>query len=185
MAWIREIGESEAAGRLAEIYAEIAQRRGKVSNIMRVQSLFPEAMQTHLSLYITLLFGAGSGLTRAERELLAVTVSATNRCAYCVRHHAEALRAYWKDDHRLERVLAGDWTELSERERALCTYARRLTSTPDQAKPDWVEELRRAGLTDEEILHANLIISYFNFVNRIALGLGVEFTEEEARGYRV
>jgi len=40
------------------------------------------------------------------------------------------------------------------------------------------------GLTDEEILSVNLVTSYFNFVNRIALGLGVEFSEEEIKGYK-
>lgn len=41
-----------------------------------------------------------SGLKRAERELIAVVVSATNGCAYCVQHHAEALNSYWKDSER-------------------------------------------------------------------------------------
>jgi len=45
------------------------------------------------------------------------------------------------------------------------------------------ERLRQAGFSDEDILSINLIVSYFNFVNRIALGLGVEFSEAEVRGY--
>jgi alkylhydroperoxidase family enzyme len=47
-----------------------------------------------------------------------------------------------------------------------------------------IRELRHIGYKDEEILEINLIVSYFNFVNRIASGLGVEFTEEEIKGYQ-
>lgn len=70
---------------------------------MRVQSLHPEAMRAHLDLYTTLLLSR-SGLRRAERELIAVVVSAANGCAYCFRHHAEALRALWKGDARATNV---------------------------------------------------------------------------------
>lgn len=62
----------------------------------------------------------------------------------------------------------------------MCT----LTRSPAQVTRTDIEQLRRAGFSDEEILSINLIVSYFNFVNRVALGLGVEFTEEEAQGYR-
>jgi len=52
-------------------------------------------------------------------------------------------------------------------------------------KQEDIDSLRNAGYSDEDILNINLIMSYFNFVNRIALGLGVEYSEEEARGYKV
>jgi uncharacterized peroxidase-related enzyme len=56
----------------------------------------PEAMNQHLDLYMTLLFGK-SGLSRAERELIAVVVSAANECGYCISHHAVALKNYWNE----------------------------------------------------------------------------------------
>jgi len=79
MSWIDEIEITEADVRLAEIYAGLIDKRGKVSNILKVQSLNPEAMSNHLELYMTLMFGK-SGLSRAEREAIAVVVSATNEC---------------------------------------------------------------------------------------------------------
>jgi alkylhydroperoxidase family enzyme len=63
-------------------------------------------------------------------------------------------------------------------------YAVKLTKTPHKVGEEDVEELRRAGLTDQEILNTALAASYFNFVNRMVLGLGVELTEEELRGYK-
>src|SRR5210317_1073733 len=97
MSWIEEIEVDEADGKLAEMYAELNKRRGKISNILKVHSLNPQAMSDHLDLYMTLMFGK-SGLSRAEREAVAVVVSATNECEYCVNHHTEALRHYVDDE---------------------------------------------------------------------------------------
>lgn len=184
MSWIETIAEPDAEGDLRAVYDRIEGARGKVSHIMRVQSLHPEAMRAHLDLYLAVLFSR-SGLRRAERELIAVVVSAANGCAYCVRHHTEALKALWKDDARVAQA-AEDYRRLglSERERALCDYADTLTRDPAAVDESAVERLRAAGLSDRDVLDANLIASYFNFVNRIAEGLGVAFTEEEASGYR-
>jgi len=184
MPWIDTIHEADAEGTLREVYDRITGARGKASNIMRVQSLHPEAMAAHLDLYMAVMFGR-SGLRRAERELIAVVVSVANGCAYCVQHHAEALKALWKDDDRVAQATE-DYRalDLSERERALCDYADALTRDPAAVDEATVERLRAAGLSDRDVLDANLIASYFNFVNRIAEGLGVAFTEAEATGYR-
>lgn len=184
MAWIRVIEEHEAQGKLKEYYDEIRRARGKVANIMKVHSLHPEAMMAHLNFYKTIMFGP-SGLHRRQRELLATVVSAHNGCAYCVRHHAEALRVYVKDEALLAQVQR-DYTQasLDTQDRAMLDYARKLTQAPASLTRDDVEKLQKAGFSDEEILNINLIVSYFNFVNRVAEGLGVEFTEDEARGYR-
>ena len=97
MSWIEETDETEAGGKLAEIYAELIEKRGKVANILKVHSLNPNAMANHMDLYMTLMFGK-SGLRRAEREAIAVVVSATNECPYCVTHHAHSLSSYIKGD---------------------------------------------------------------------------------------
>lgn len=184
MPYIDTIDEADATGELKEAYAAIAQARGKVANIMKIHSLHPEAMLQHLELYKTLLFGR-SGLKRAERELIATIVSSINGCAYCTNHHAEALRAYWKDEERVAAIVdvLPEKADLSEREQAMVDYARTLTETPTQMTERHVERLREAGLSDRDILDVNLITSYFNFVNRIAEGLGVPFSEEEMTGY--
>jgi uncharacterized peroxidase-related enzyme len=183
-AWVHVVHESEAAGELREVYERVRSSRGKVSNIMRVQSLNPRAMQAHLDLYLALLFDR-SGLSRAERELIAVTVSALNGCEYCVSHHAAALNVYWRDEQKLAR-LVDDYrqVELSPRERAMVGYAVLLTREPAAVSHEHVAAMRAAGLSEEEVLSVNLITSYFNFVNRVANGLGVESAEEEVEGYR-
>ena len=184
MSWINEIEISEADGRLAEIYAELIQKRGKVSNILKVHSLNPDAMANHLDLYMTIMFGK-SGLSRAEREAIAVVVSATNECPYCVGHHTEALRRYVKDEEILGMLMEADGLEtLEPRLSNIVRHAEKLTSAPGAMTESDLGELRAVGLSDTDILDITLIVGYFNFVNRIALGLGVAFTAEELAGYK-
>lgn len=184
MPWIETIDEADAEGALKHAYDEIAKLRGKLSNVVRVHSLHPSAMRAHIDLYLSLMFER-SDLSRADRELIATVVSAKNACGYCVRHHSEALLAYWKDPERVARAV-DDYRvlDLPERTRAMLDYALLLTERPSAVTQAYVQGLREVGFTDRAILDLNLITSYFNFVNRIAEGLGVEFSEDEARGYR-
>lgn len=185
MSWITTIDDTEATGELKEIYQELKRKRGKVANIMKAQSLNPHAMKAHMDLYVTLMFRK-SDVTREERELIAVAVSAANSCEYCVNHHAEALNHYWKDGEKLRKLIQEpDSLELPERALRMLQYAVKLTKNPEQIDSTDINALRESGFSDEDILNINLITSYFNFVTRIALGLGVKFTPEEVRGYKV
>jgi uncharacterized peroxidase-related enzyme len=81
MPWIRQIGDDEAKGPLKKLFDEARERAGKVWNVVRLMSLRPKQLQASMQLYREVMFGE-SGLTRAERELVAVIVSATNHCVY-------------------------------------------------------------------------------------------------------
>ena len=184
MAWIEEIEQPDAEGNLAEIYAELVEKRGKVANILKVHSLNPEALSNHLDLYMTLMFGK-SGLSRAEREAIAVVVSANNDCSYCAEHHAEALRRYVKDEEVLGMLMAADGLEtLEPRLSNIVRHAEKLTTAPGAMTESDLDELRAVELDDKDILDLTLITAYFNFVNRIAMGLGVDFNSDELTGYK-
>ena len=183
MSWIDEVEVGDADGKLEVMYAELLEKRGKISNILKVHSLNPAAMGDHLNLYMTIMFGK-SGLSRAEREAIAVVVSANNDCAYCISHHVEALRHYIKDEEILEMLATADGLEtLEPRLSNIVRHAEKLTSAPSAMTESDLGELRAVGLSDKDILDLTLTVGYFNFVNRIALGLGVEFTAEEMSGY--
>ncbi len=81
MAWIRMIPETEAEGELAESYRRYREPSGRVDNILRIHSLNPPSLEGHYQLYRHLMRGP-SGLTRVERELIAVAVSKENDCHY-------------------------------------------------------------------------------------------------------
>ena len=184
MSWIEEIEVTEAEGKLAQVYAELLEKRGAISNILRVHSLNPDAMASHLDLYMKIMFGK-SGLSRAEREAIAVVVSATNDCEYCVSHHVQALGRYIKDEHILQTLASADGLEVLEpRLGNIVIHAEKLTSAPSAMTESDLDPLRAEGLSDQDVLDITLIVAYFNFVNRIALGLGVSYSAEELAGYR-
>lgn len=83
MPWIRvvEKEDPDCDPRLKGMYEAAEKRAGKVSNILKIQSLSPETLRASTGLYITTML-MGSGLTRAQREMMAVVVSKTNDCGY-------------------------------------------------------------------------------------------------------
>ena len=183
MAYIRVVGEDEADGKLFEVYDEIQRNRGRVSNILRAQSLNPKGLRAHLDLYMATVFGKG-GLSRREAELLAVVVSAANGDAYCATHHAEGLDRYAKDPAWVKTVQQDPTkAKLSEREAALVHFALGLTKHPSKGQKEAVGALRSRGFTDEQILQATEVVAYFNFVNRLSLGLGVDLEADGERDY--
>lgn len=182
MSWISETSDSEAQGPLREIYDTIKKQRGKVARILSAHSLDPGALQHHLDLYMHLMFSPGP-LSRREREAIAVAVSAANGCAYCVEHHLEALRRYEKDEAVLAAARTAPDRLAEPRLRAMLLYAQKLTVAPSTMDQALVTALHAAGLTDQDVLRINLVTAYFNFVNRIALGLGVQADAEEITGY--
>lgn len=183
VAYIRVIGEDEADGKLFDTYDEIQRNRGRVSNILRIQSLDPKALRAHLDLYMATVFGKG-GLSRREAELLAVVVSSANGDMYCVTHHSEALDRYAKDPAWVK-LVGTDPTKahLNEREGALAHFALALTKHPAKGMKEAVAALRTRGFTEEQVLQAVEVVAYFNFANRLSLGLGVDLESDGERDY--
>jgi uncharacterized peroxidase-related enzyme len=181
MSWITEISSETTDPALANAYAAITRVRGKVANILRAHSLDPQFTLMHLDLYAHLMFG-GCGLSRAEREAVAVAVSHSNGCTYCVAHHLEALQHHLQDEPTLAAILDARHVQLPPRMAALLDYARTLTECPEFVDATFIERLHAAGLEDPDILRLNLVVGYFNLVNRIALGLGVDI--DDPRGFR-
>jgi alkylhydroperoxidase family enzyme len=81
MAWIPLITQDLATTELQKIYDKIGASRGEVANILTVMGLHPAALAAHFDLYKNLMFAA-SPLTRRQREMIGVVVSATNQCHY-------------------------------------------------------------------------------------------------------
>ncbi|MGM0459401.1 MAG: peroxidase-related enzyme [Bacteroidota bacterium] len=180
---IETISYEEARGTLKEAYDHIIESRGKLAEVHKIQSLNPEALLAHMKLYMVTMFGK-SPLRRYQREMLGVIVSAANRCSYCINHHEQALLVYWKDSEKT-RHLINDRTllSLSKEDKLLCKLAESLTRNEQQDYTKEIDLLNDTGIDDRAILDAVQIISYFNFVNRMVLALGVEYDEHEMKGY--
>jgi len=81
MSWIKTIEPEDARGGLKLEYDKAIKRAGKVFNILKVQSLSPQILRASVHLYLATMY-APSGLSRAEREMLATVVSQANHCFY-------------------------------------------------------------------------------------------------------
>ena len=185
MARIKIIEYEDASGDLKEIYDNVIEKRGKLAEIHKIHSLNPQSMLDHMNLYITVMFKR-SPLSRAQREMIAVVVSEANKCEYCQEHHSEALKNLWRDEEKVQ-SLREDYSTLEDlhpKDKLLCDLGYTLTLFPASEEVNVIiQQLREIGTSDRELLDANLVISYFNFVNRIVLGLGVEL-EKDVGGYK-
>lgn len=175
MAWIKVIKEGEAEDdRLRTFYKKYGDPFEGVDNILKIHSLNPELLWKHYDYYKVLMTG-DSGLSRMQREMIAIVVSAANDCAYCLAHHRHNLHQLTKSDSLCEKV-ATDYrsADVGEKDIAMMTFADRLTRRPGEMRRGDVRKLRDAGFRDREILDIVQVTAYFNFVNRMASGLGVE-----------
>ncbi|MDQ6622419.1 MAG: peroxidase-related enzyme [Verrucomicrobiota bacterium] len=178
MSWIKVVGKDEAAGRLRELYQRVAGADGAVDNVLQIHSLRPHTLEAHLALYKNVLHHSGNKLPKWILETVGIYVSQLNGCSYCVAHHFAGLRRLLQNDDRAEeirRALEADHFDdaFTPRERAILDYARTLTEGPADIQESAIEAMRAAGLDDGEILEVNQVASYFAYVNRTVLGLGV------------
>jgi uncharacterized peroxidase-related enzyme len=117
-------------------------------------------------------------LSRAQAEAIALVVSATNGCGYCIAHHGPRLAAALGDE-ALARAVARDYREadLPARDRVLLDHAVALTCEPAERTEEDLERLREYGFDDPAILKATEIAALFNLVNRLISGLGVKLED--------
>src|SRR5262249_46261147 len=92
-----------------------------------------------------------------------------------IESHAEDLRTVLQNDELVSEIKKDYRTaRLNDRQRALCDFAEKLTLFPASTTPADLDQLRRMGFSDTDILDATQVISYFNYINPIADGLGVD-----------
>ena len=151
-------------------YFEICvEKLGLVPNVLRTFSRNAEKMRAFSQYYNTLML-APSGLSKLEREMVAVVVSSANRCFYCLVAHGQAVRQL-SGDPQLGEMLVMNYrvAELSARQRAMLDFAWKLTTTPAEIVEADREPLRKAGLTEDEIFDLADVIGFFNMSNRFAI----------------
>jgi uncharacterized peroxidase-related enzyme len=164
--------EDDVPTEVKELWAKPLERLGFVPNVLRVFALRPGHLLAWWAYYDELLRGE-SGLTKAQREMIAVVVSATNRCHYCIVSHSAALRKLTEDPVLVEQLATGyTHAQLDPRDRAMLDFAVKLTEESHRCGDDDIEALREAGWNDEEIMDIAQVAAMFNFTNRLASGLG-------------
>ncbi|MEP3329078.1 peroxidase-related enzyme [Sedimentitalea sp.] len=186
-AWIEMISDEDAGPELREVLQLARTPHGTVDNVMRVHSLRPNTMRGHVILYRAALHDEANTLPMWLQEVISSWVSTLNRCPYSFANHWANAAHLIGDPARADGILAAlearqPETVFEGRELALMVYAEKLTLRPGEMEKSDVDVLRAAGVNDGEILEANQIIGYFNYVNRLLNGLGVS-TDGDVVGY--
>jgi uncharacterized peroxidase-related enzyme len=186
-AWIKMISDEEADAGLLDVLQLARTPHGTVDNVMRVHSLRPNTMRGHVVLYRAALHDEANTLPMWLQETISSYVSMLNHCDYSLANHWANAKHLMEDNDKADRVERAlrqrqPETVFDGRELALMQYAEKLTLTPGEMVEADIESLRASGLDDGQVLEANQIIGYFNYVNRCLNGLGVS-TENDVVGY--
>ena len=167
--WFPVPDESELPSDLQKLFAKARERLGFVPNVFRVYAFRPQRLSAWFS-HFRQLHEPSEHLSAADREMIAVVVSAANGCLYCSVAHGAALRQELGDPVLGERI-SYDWRRagLDARRQAICTYAEKLTVTPRELSRDDLRSLLDVGLTLEEAWDVAEIASMYNLTNRMAM----------------
>lgn len=157
----------------AAYFAKCTEKLGLIPNVLLAYAFDPAKLAAFREFYNDLML-APSGLTKAEREMIAVAVSAANRCHYCLTAHGAALRVL-TGDPALAETVAQNWraAALPARQRAMLLFAEKVTVASAQIGESDRQALRDAGFTDRDIWDIAAVAAFFNMSNRMASATGM------------
>lgn len=186
-AWITMISDKDADENLMKALDFARTPHGTVDNVMRVHSLRPSTMNGHVVLYRACLHNDENTIPKWFQEVISSYVSTLNNCLYSYSNHWSNARHLIADEVKSDRIevalkLQAPQDVFDGSELAILNYAEKLTLRPGNITKTDVDLLKSAGISDGEILEANQIIGYFNYVNRLLNGLGVT-TDGDTVGY--
>ena len=153
---------------MASYFAKCQEKLGFVPNVLKAYAFDNTKLEAFVAMYNDLML-APSGLSKLEREMIAVAVSSVNRCYYCLVAHGAAVRAL-SGDPPLGELMAMNYraARLNKRQRAMLDFAVKLTAKPWAVEEPDRDALRRAGFTDRDIWDIAAVAGFFNMSNRVA-----------------
>lgn len=165
---LADADESALPEELRPYFQKCRDKLGFVPNVLRAWLLRPEKLRNFVRMYDELMLGA-SGLSKLEREMIAVAVSSWNRCYYCLVAHGAAVRRL-SDDPQLGEMLAFNYrvAELPTRQRAMLDFAVKLTAAPHEIDEADRAELSQHGFSDADVFDIAEVAGFFNYTNRVA-----------------
>ena len=153
---------------MAGYFAKCEEKLGFIPNVLKAYAFDMTKLSGFVAMYNDLML-APSGLSKLEREMIAVAVSAHNRCYYCLVAHGAAVRQL-SGDPPLGELMVMNYriAGLSQRERAMLDFAVKLTAEPWVIEEDDRARLRDAGFSDRDIWDIAAVAAFFNMTNRVA-----------------
>jgi uncharacterized peroxidase-related enzyme len=153
---------------LQAYFDKCQEKLGFVPNVLRAYAFDTAKLEAFIEMVDDLML-ADSGLSKLEREMIAVAVSAVNHCHYCLTAHGAAVRQRAKDPV-LGELIAQNWraADLPPRQQAMLLFAEKLTRTPAEIVEADRAALRTAGFNDRDIWDIAATAAFYNMSNRMA-----------------
>ncbi len=170
--------EGKLAPDLQKYFAVCREKLGFLPNVLEAYSFDETKLRAFIGMYNDLMLGHSS-LNQLEREMIAVVVSAENRCYYCLTAHGQAVRAM-SDDPSLGEILVMNYrvAKVTAKQRIMLDFAHKLTVTPAETGEKDRAALRKVGFSDRDIWDIASITGFFNFTNRVAIATDMMPNEE-------
>jgi len=178
MSWIKTISYEDADPGLKKIYTRVKGSNNAIDNVLSVHSLRPHSLVGHMTLYKSVLHNSNNTLPKWYLESIGVYVSFLNKCDYCVQHHFAGLKRLLNNDKKSEQFWEAVQKDtlnsyFDEKHYLGINYAKNITLEVHKITKNDIDQLKSLGFSEGEILEINQVTSYFNYVNRMVLGLGV------------
>ena len=152
-----------------QAYFDLCQEKlGLVPNVLKAYAFDETKLRAFTDMYNDLMLGA-SGLTKLEREMIAVAVSSVNHCYYCLTAHGAAVRELSGDPKLGEQMVMNyRVADLTDKQKAMLDFAVKLTEAPAKIEESDRQDLRDAGWSDRDIWDIASTAAFFNMSNRVA-----------------
>ncbi len=161
-------GRAALEPELQAYFDKCVEKLGFVPNVLEAHAFDNGKLKAFIAMADDLMLAA-SGLSKLEREMIAVAVSAANHCHYCLTAHGAALRQRAGDPVLGERVAQNyRAAALAPRHKAMLDFAVKLTEAPDKIEEADRQALRAAGFADRDIWDIAAVAAFFNMSNRLA-----------------
>ena len=170
--------------RMEKYFAICQDKLGLVPNVLQAYAFDEDKLNAFSALYNDVML-ADSGLTKLEREMIAVAVSSVNRCFYCLVAHGAAVREL-SGDPMLGEALVMNYrvADLSARQRAMLDFSVRMTEASATIEERHRDELRKVGFTDRDIWDIAATAGFYNMTNRMASAVDMRPNDEYHAAHR-
>jgi uncharacterized peroxidase-related enzyme len=160
--------ETPLSDRMKAYFAKCEEKLGMVPNVLKAYSFNNEKLEAFVAFYNDLML-ADSGLSKLDREMIAVAVSSVNQCYYCLTAHGAAVRQLsGRPELGEQMVMNYRSADLGRREKAMLDFAVLMTENSAAIEEEDRQELRDAGFSDRDIWDIAAVAAFFNMTNRMA-----------------
>jgi uncharacterized peroxidase-related enzyme len=172
MAYVSEVEQAEATPQLQGIYGTIEKVFGFVPHYFKALGALPEVIASQLRMNAAIM--SDGALSASLKEQIGLVVSGINTSSYCITIHMELLQQFGFDK-QFARKLATDYMHapVDEKTKMLFRFSDKLTRKPVDVEQSDADEVLHAGWSQDALRETVLVVAFFNYVNRVSLGLGL------------